>query len=328
MNTLLLVIIVWILGSICSLQAQYFYTGDGSMYSHQNFIGVWGSYGYSLQNGVSLRRYSATSPKEFSAAFLPVINIGVTFETVKVANLSWRDWPSTRWEKIEPSWLFQCEYIYTQGRLEQATENVPAIRTLVGDTVMTPTISNVDISLSVLKFDILRKYRIGALMNSEYKTKFESWISPLYLAIGGTIGWAISGKMQQNIYRQGKDSSIKLLPIEGATMDEQDQRATLREEILPNINRLRFGLKAGLLYEIKALPSGRSPVNALTFTPSLWIEYPITNVQGDYSLKAFSAHIGLSILFAMNNPTIYDEYQHRYITPAEFPVDNPLYNNE
>lgn len=277
---------------------------DGRMRTYldyQNFVGLWGSYGYSLQKNISATGYNRISPKEFPATFLPVICVGAAFESVKVENKAWRGWPRNRWEKIEPSWFFQCAYTYTHGSLQPATGSLPAVRTGVGDTVMLPAVFNADVSTSVLQLDVLRKYSVSDFF-SAYFNPYESWLTPLYVAIGGTVGWAISGTMQQNAYLQSDDHTARLLPIEGAELDNQGQRVILKEEAEPMSNTFRVGLKAGLLYEIKVLPSGDSSVNALTFVPTLWIEYPVVNVQGDYSWKALSGHIGLSVMFAIDNP--------------------------
>lgn len=262
--------------------------------THQNFVGLWGSYGYSLQKNISTTGYNRISPKEFPATYLPVVCVGVAFESAEVENKAWRGWPRNRWEKIEPSWFFQCAYTYTHGSLQPVAGSLPAVRIGVGDTVMLPAVFKADVSTSILQFDILRKYRTG-------------WISPFYIAIGGTVGWAISGAMQQNAYLQSDDHTARLLPIEGAALDDQGHRVVLKEEAEPMSNTFRVGLKAGLLYEIKVPPSGYSSVNALTFVPTLWIEYPVVNVQGEYSWKTLSGHIGLSILFAIDNPFVYSK---------------------
>lgn len=320
MRKLWIIIAMGCILEICpsmSLYAQRSY-GSDSMIGHQSFFAIGGGYGYSLQRGIGIHQYTIPSSQEFSDAFLPMVSVSMAFETVDVENHSWRQWPPTRWEKDASSWLFQCEYRYTKGWIKQENGALPTFRTLVGDTVLSPSVFNADVSLSVLQLDVLHKYRLG-------------WWTPFYVAVGGTVGWAVSGRKQESAHLQGNNPTTKLLPIKGATIDEQGQRAILPEESLSIKNALRFGLKAGILYEIKALPSNRSPVNALTLIPSLWLEYPAVNVQGEYSLKALSVHLGLSISFAITNPSVFDVYEDRYITPAEFPdyepYHYPLYRN-
>lgn len=285
---------IYILGDVSLLQAQ----PSGSLYGWQSFIGINGGYGYSLQSIVPVYGHSGMQPITFPSTFLPVIRFGIAFETVGVVNHYHMGWSAKRWEKTKPSWLFQCEYTYTAGNLNQKDGSSPVLQIFFGDTVMKASTFNANVSLSVVQIDILRKYRL--------RESGSDW-TPFYVAFGPTIRWAMSGTMQQSVYLQNQDLTTTLIPEEGVQIDEQGQRATFEKQILPVKNSLNFGAKVGLLYEHKLISSSFSHINPVTVVPSLWIEYPITNVQGDYSWKAFSTHLDLSILFSLNNPVAVDD---------------------
>lgn len=291
---LMIMFFIYILGDVSPLQAQ----PSGSLYGWQNFIGMWGGYGYSRQSNVPVHGYTSIQAGTFPSTFLPVIRFGIAFETVGVVNHYHMGWSAKRWEKTKPSWLFQCEYVYTAGNLGQAYRALPVIDTLSGNKVIKASTFNATVSLSAIHIDILRKYRL--------RESGSDW-SPFYVAFGPTIRWAMSGTMQQSVDLQNQDLTTMLIPEEGVQIDEQGQRATFEKQILPVKNSLNFGAKVGLLYENKLISSSFSHINPVTVVPSLWIEYPTTNVQGDYSWEAFSTHLDLSILFSLNNPVAVDD---------------------
>lgn len=213
--------------------------------------------------------------------------------------------------------------------MEQDSENLLVFRPLAGDTVAAAAIMKAEVAISSFQVNIFRKYRLSTLL-SAYYNPYSSWISPFYIAVGGTIGWSLPGKIQQ----RGRliDNTNQLLPVDGGQIEEQGRSVVFHEADIPTSNRLRLGLKAAVQYEIKVFPSSLSPVNVLTLIPTLSLEYPIVNAGGKYTFNSLSAQIGLVCSFAIDNPVVYSETWHRYITPAEFPgnypYDYPPYKKE
>lgn len=296
------------------LPAQVLSSG-GSLYSQQTFIGVCGGYGYSLQNGIQIQNYRGVSSPEFPSTFLPIINTGIAFETAEVKEHLSMSSLQTQWEKYSSSWLFQCEYQHIQGSMEQSSENLLAFRPFAGDTMAVAATMEAEVVISNFQVNVFRKYRLSTLL-SAYYSPYSSWISPFYIAIGGTIGYSLSGRIQQRA--RLIDSTNQLLPVDGGRIEEQGRSIVFQETDIPVSSRLRLGLKAAIQYEIKVFPSSLSPVNVLTLMPTLSFEYPIVNAGGKYTFNSLSAQIGLVCSFAIDNPLVYDDFTGLYITPAEF----------
>jgi hypothetical protein len=116
---------------------------------------------------------------------------------------------------------------------------------------------------------------------------------PLGFTIGPTFDFAMS-KTQDQRYKllQPLEAQFKRNPNAGYQYTDNDRTIIIKEGDIPESNAFRFGVKAGVQYEI--ITAGRTYI-----VPAIYYNFGITNLSSRENWRVNSLQMGVDIRFAL-----------------------------
>jgi len=186
------------------------------------------------------------------------------------------------------SFIVRVLYNTMPANLETSENPIPSLVTVV-DANGNPTSEVILNSSTIHTQEINYSMITGEVM---YKLNPISGL-PLGITIGPTFDFAMS-KTQDQRYKLvlPLEAQFKKNDASGYTYVDNDRTIIIKEGDIPESSSFRFGLKAGLQYEI--VTSGK-----MYIVPSVYYNFGVTNLSSRENWRVNALQVGVDIRFAL-----------------------------
>lgn len=135
-----------------------------------------------------------------------------------------------------------------------------------------------EIKFAMINLDILFKYMIGN--------------TRLGVTAGPSIGYALTGTINQQ-FNLVEPNNVQFIrdPASPYQYANFDRSIIVRDGDIPDFNALRFGIKAGLQYEIN--------VKKMIVVPAVWYDFGLTKLTSTENWRVNAFQAGVDVRFAL-----------------------------
>lgn len=185
------------------------------------------------------------------------------------------------------SFIFRVLYNTMPASLEVSEDPIPSLITIVDETgntvgedlINSSTLHTMDITYSVVTAEVM--YKINPIPGI-----------PLGFTIGPTFDFALT-KNQDQRYKlvQPLEAQFKKDETSGYKYVDNDRTIIIKEGEIPESNGFRFGIKAGMQFEILA--------GKWTVVPGIFYNYGITDLSTAENWRVNVLQMGVDFRFAL-----------------------------